>query len=852
MLPLIKRVVLGIGVAAAASAFVAAQSPRPDSDQPASGAPVLEAIGGDLWFVELASGPTTDGTSLATVQGEKAAFRRAAAADRLRFEERRSFDVLFNGLSVRIDPSDVGKLRRVDGVRAIYPVTTIAAPPEPQPGPAPELKTALAMTGADIVQSSLGYTGASIKVGVIDTGIDYDHPDLGGCFGVGCRVATGFDFVGDAYDGSNTPTPDANPDDCNGHGTHVAGIIGADGGVTGVAPGVTFGAYRVFGCAGSTQDDVMISAMERALADGMNVVNMSIGASSAWPEWPTAQASTRLVNEGVVVVASAGNDGSIGLYGSSAPATGSKVISVASFDNTSVNQTAFSVSPDDRLVGYNAATGAPAPPLAGTFPLARTGTTTSAADACAALPAGSLAGRIVLIRRGTCGFNAKAFNAESAGAAGVILYNNAAGALNPTVAGPPTITIPVVAVTAADGSLINSRIAADPTTTMTWTSSVVSTPNPTGGLISSFSSYGVSPDLVIKPDLGAPGGSIRSTFPLEQGAYATLSGTSMSSPHVAGAVALLLQAHPRTSPQQVRNILQNSAEPRLWRGNPALGFLDNVHRQGAGLLKIDRAILATTAVTPGKLSLGESEFGPVTQRLAIANSGTDAVTYDLSHGAALATGPNTFAPSVVNAPATVSFSATSITVPAGGVGLVDVTVTPNSALADRSLYGGYIVVTPEGGGQPVQVPFAGFKGDYQSIQVLAPTPAGYPWLAKTVGTTFANQPAGATFTFVGTDVPNILLHLDHQARRLRFDVIDAITGRAWHRAVDDQYDPRNSSATGFFTVPWDGVTVAGKRQYTVPNGQYVIVVSVLKALGDDTNPAHWETWTSPVITIARP
>ncbi len=113
------------------------------------------------------------------------------------------------------------------------------------------------MTGADIAQSELGYTGAGVKVAVMDTGVDYQHPDLGGCFGPGCRVAFGWDFVGDTFnaDPSSTaynpvPAPDNDPDDCNGHGTHVAGIIGANGTVTGVAPDVTFGAYRVFGWVG--------------------------------------------------------------------------------------------------------------------------------------------------------------------------------------------------------------------------------------------------------------------------------------------------------------------------------------------------------------------------------------------------------------------------------------------------------------------------------------------------------------------------------------------------------------------------------------------------------------------------
>jgi minor extracellular serine protease Vpr len=847
-------------LAAGATAFVAAQAPV--SDQPSESTDLIDESG-DLWFVELSSPPTADGTSLATVRAEKAAFRRAAAAAGLRYTERFAFDTLWNGLSIRLDPAQVGALARLEGVKAVYPVARIDLPPIAADS-GPELATALAMTGADVAQTALGYTGAGVKVAVMDTGVDYDHPDLGGCFGPGCRVATGWDFVGDAFNADPSspsynpvPAPDPDPDDCNGHGTHVAGIVGAKGAVTGVAPGVTFGAYRVFGCEGSTTADIMIAAMERALADDMDVLNMSIGAAFQWPQYPTAQASDRLVNKGMVVVASAGNNGANGLYSSAAPALGQKVISVASFDNTHIQLNTFTVTPAGLTIGYGNATGAPAAPLTGSLPLARSGTPSSTADACnvggvSPFAPGQFAGMAVLVRRGTCTFYEKSRNAQLAGAAAVVLYNNAAGRFSPTVAGTPAVTIPVVAVSDTEGVAINNAIASGTPQTLNWQSAFGTFQNPTGNLISSFSSYGLSPDLALKPDLGAPGGLIRSTFPLERGAYATLSGTSMSSPHVAGAVALLLQARPHTPSQAVRGILQNSADPRLWWGNPGLGFLDNVHRQGAGMLDIYDAILSTTKIEPAKLPLGESEAGPVTRTLKVENKGPADVTYDLSHVPALSTGPNTFTPAFSTGFASVAFSAPSLTVPAGGYATVDVTITANPGLADRSLYGGYIVFTPQGGGQTYRVPYAGFKGDYQSIQALVPTSSGFPWLAKRMGTSFVNQPGGATFTFAGGDIPYFLVHLDHQVRRLRMEVFDAGSGRAWHRAADFQYVGRNSTATSFFALPWDGTTVAGRKTYTVPNGGYVVKISVLKALGDDSNPAHWETWTSPVITIARP
>ncbi|HXH08086.1 MAG TPA: S8 family serine peptidase, partial [Vicinamibacterales bacterium] len=359
-----KRVTAVAAVAlalAASGALVIAQYPDeivPLEPQPAvSIEPRNETP--DLWFVEMPSPPAADGTSIAIIQAEQDAFRAGARAAGLAFTERYAFQTLWNGLSIRIDPADIGKLARVPGVAAIYPVAEVELARDDQPPADPDMTTALAMTGADIAQTALGLTGAGVRMAVMDTGIDYHHPDLGGCFGPGCRVEKGWDFVGDDFTGpASTPKPDPDPDDCGGHGTHVAGIAGANGVVRGVAPGVTFHAYRVFGCQGSTTTDIMLAAMERALADGADILTMSIGIDRAWRQDPTAVASDRLVNKGVVVTAAAGNAGSIGLYASAAPALGRKVISVAAINNTHLNLSAFSVSPDNRRFGYLQAAGA--------------------------------------------------------------------------------------------------------------------------------------------------------------------------------------------------------------------------------------------------------------------------------------------------------------------------------------------------------------------------------------------------------------------------------------------------------------------------------------------------------------
>jgi len=794
----------------------------------------------NTWFVELKSPPAVEGTKLKMLKKEKAAFRSAAKKAGLQYTERYAFDTLWNGLSIKIDPKSLGTLTRISGVKSLYPVISMSIPEVTTANP--DLFTAITMTGADIVQNELGFTGAGIKVAIMDTGIDYDHPDLGGCFGPGCRVAYGHDLVGDDYGTTGVPVPDGDPDDCQGHGTHVSGIVGANGVVTGVAPDVTFGAYRVFGCTGSTSADIMIAAMELALADGMDVLNMSIGSSFwSWPQYPTAAASDRLVNKGMVVVASIGNSGDSGTFAAGAPGVGKKVIGVASFDNTHSFLPSFDVN--GTAVGYVEMTFAGPTPTAGSEEYVYIGLAcTDVSDPDNHIPPvleADPAGKSALISRGGCSFGDKATNAINAGATSVIIHNSSPGVFNGTLGAPIDGTTPVVGISLADGLFMKDQAAP---ASLTWTDQSTSAPSPTGGLISSFSSYGLAADLSLKPDIGAPGGSIYSTYVMEKADYATLGGTSMASPHVAGAAALLLQAHPNTPSQAVRRILQNSADPALWTLNPGTGLLDSVHRQGAGMLDIDDAILATTVIEPGKISLGESEGGPAVHTLTIENKGDADVTYDLIEqwyaiattgtfdldmGFWLSDGFLIMPPSVM--------------VPAGGTATVNVTFVPPTG-PGQSLYGGYILLTPQGGGQDYRVPYAGFDGDYQSLSILSANPFGLP---------FVINPA-ASYTMVGADIPDFWVNFGQQARKFRMEIFDANSGKAWHRAYDFDYFGRNSASNIIFSFPWDGYTVNGRKLNMVPDGDYTVVISVLKPLGEDDNPAHWETWTSPVITIARP
>ncbi|KKY36215.1 putative minor extracellular protease vpr [Diaporthe ampelina] len=727
-----------------------------------------------------------------------------------------------------------------------------------------------------------GVVGEGIKVAVVDTGIDYRHPSLGGCFGPGCLVSFGYDLVGDAFNGSNVPFPDPDPFDCGGHGTHVAGIVASQTnnpyGIIGAATGVTLGAYRVFGCDGSSPDDVLIAAFNMAYEAGADLITASIGGASGWSEEPWSVAVSRIVENGVPCTISAGNSGDEGLFYASTAANGKGVTAIASIDNsvTPALLTVASYTVDggaEESLGYTP--GQPSAWAGVTLPLWSVNyDTTDPSNACTPLPDDTpdLSEYIVLVRRGTCNFVQKLANVVEKGARYVIIYNNVPTGAT-AVSGTAVPGLEAVAMVTADqgGKWIAALSAGqnvtvamtDPTTAEK--SLTLSPNNLTGGFLSTYTSWGPTWEIDFKPQLASPGGLILSTYPTALGSYAVLSGTSMACPLVAGIYALLMEVRGTKDPKTLENALSATSNPNLFNdGSTTYPVLAPAAQQGSGLVQAYDAAYTTSLLSVSSLSFNDTDNILPVQNFTVSNTGKTSVIYTLSHVGA-ATGytlpgdgsifPAPFPNELLDDYATLEFpSGTSFTLPAGQRKIVTVKATPPAGLDAQRLpvYSGYIAINGSDSSS-LSLPYLGVAGSLHSATVLDPA---LTYLSSSLNINDAAVSANHTFLLPppghsndteynsnSTDYPRLFINLALGSALVRVDVVPSssdanATESVGLATLGDLYlTPLEYQPRGPQSATWDGRLSTGEY---VPAGFYKLAVRALKIFGDRNSADDYE------------
>ncbi|MEH7272127.1 S8 family serine peptidase [Neobacillus vireti] len=412
-------------------------------------------------------------------------------------------------------------------------------------------------------------TGRGVTVGVIDTGVDYTHPDLRRNF------AGGHDLVDNDTDPMETKIIGR----ATVHGTHVAGIIAANGKLKGVAPEAKILAYRALGPGGGGTTENVLAAIEQAMKDKVDIMNLSLGNDINGPDLPISLALNRAVEKGIVAIAASGNSGP-NVWSVGSPGTASKAISVGASTPTIEIPYLLIEGIRDKM-RIQPLEGSSSWKLDRSLSIVEAGIGTKE-------ELKNVMGKIALIKRGKITFSEKAKNAREAGAKGVIIYNNLGGSFMGNLEAP--MDIPVGSITKKEGELLKSK-----------TGSLAGiTVSQERDLLADFSSRGpVTDTWEVKPDIVAPGVAINSTIP---GGYMSLQGTSMAAPHVAGACALIKQAHPEWTPEQIKAALMNTAKPLLKNGR-----LYRTYEQGAGRIQVTEAVKATSLVTPSSLRFGKYE-----------------------------------------------------------------------------------------------------------------------------------------------------------------------------------------------------------------------------------------------------
>ena len=425
----------------------------------------------------------------------------------------------------------------------------------------------------------LGFTGNGIRIGVIDTGINLEHPDFFNSDQIS-RFLKGYDFVDN----------DSIPQDTNGHGTQVTGIIAADGQLIGIAPKVEIFSYRVSSDGESVPSDLIIKAINRAVEDRVDIINISLGVNMTHAKIDNAV--NNAIDHGIVVVAAAGNSGpdksTIG-----SPARNPNAITVgATYNNRDssmvstlqVGETQFQVLP---MLGTNIISD----PISTDIIFGKYSRENDFDDL-------DVRGKIVLAERGgetpdeIVFFSDKEIFASKNGAKGLVVYNNQPGIffgelIHEYVSEDYYPSIPTVSMTREEGLELRKILESETSATL----NVFNHPD----FIATFSARGPVSPFYQKPDLVAPGVFVNTTS--LKNFYNITSGTSYAAPHVSGAIALLLEKNPELTPHDIKSILITTSDVITDQYKKEFEF----DAGGAGRIDLKKAFNSELIFDPPKL-----------------------------------------------------------------------------------------------------------------------------------------------------------------------------------------------------------------------------------------------------------
>jgi minor extracellular serine protease Vpr len=432
--------------------------------------------------------------------------------------------------------------------------------------------------GTDIPYS-YGYDGSGIIISVIDTGVDFNHPDLFG-FGIDGKIIGGYDFVDN----------DKIPEDTDGHGTQVTGIIAANGSLKGIAPNSKILVYKVSEDGESVPTSMIIKAIEKSIEDGADIINISLGINQT--NVKIDQAVTKAIQNNIFVVTAAGNFGpELNTIGS--PAMNPNAITVgATFNDIQdslvsifeIENKTFNVFP---MVGTQSLD----EPITSQIVFGKYGKIQDLSDL-------DIEGSILLVERGSdveneiVYFSDKEKNASALGAKAIIVYNNEPGIffgelIHEYVDEDYNPTIPALSLSKEDGLIVKEMLKSNVDGTL----DIFYHPD----FVAHFSSRGPVSHFYIKPDLVAPGAFINTTNINKD--YSISSGTSFAAPHVAGAAALILQKNSQLTPEELKSILMTTSDTVY----DQYGKKFPIEVAGTGRINVSKAIDAELIITPPNL-----------------------------------------------------------------------------------------------------------------------------------------------------------------------------------------------------------------------------------------------------------